>query len=407
MRNVAAQVEATVDATEKERQALRNHVASQPPLASPSPRAERTAEASGAPATAGTRSSSALPEGAAQLEEIEAFVNLGRWVWDVNTGAVTCSPQLIRIYGLASPDLMPSSHSFLLRTHQADRTRVRASIMRALSTFEPFQFQQRIVRMDNTIRVLRTRGTIEQGPDGKPSRILGFSQDVTDLHAADQRAQERLKHVARRTLDREEQDRRRAAKELRERVSEPLIALGKRLAGVNSAGRASEAGPAASKIDECIQLVNSVGASTLQLIGLLRPSVLEEHGLLAALRAEALRVGREAAIPVSVSGDDISPRLPIGVEAAFFRLAQEGLANAARHAGCTLIRVSLSGNNAHARLEIQDNGTGFDVASVTAGESSGTGGLAFMRERAEAVSATFRLSSQPGAGARIAVDYRG
>jgi hypothetical protein len=113
---VAAQVKATVDATEKERQALRNRAASPPPLTSPSPRAERTAEASGALAAAGTGSASALPEGAAQLEEIETFVNLGRWVWDVNTGAVTCSPQLIRIYGLASPDLMPSSHSFLLRT---------------------------------------------------------------------------------------------------------------------------------------------------------------------------------------------------------------------------------------------------------------------------------------------------
>jgi signal transduction histidine kinase len=407
MRNVAAHLEATVDATEQERQAQRNRAANPPHLTSSAQRVERTPEAVGARSAAGTESSSVLPESAAQLEEIEAFVNLGRWAWDVRTGAVTCSPQLIRIYGLASPDLLRGSESFLLRTHQADRTRVRASLMRALSTFEPFQFQQRVVRMDNSIRVLRTRGTVEQGADGKPSRILGISQDVTELHAADQRAQERLKHVIRRTLDREEQDRGRIAKELRERVSEPLVSLGKRLAGVNSAGPASEAGPVASQIEECVHLVNSVGATTLQLIGHLRPSVLDQHGLLAALRAEALRVGRQAAIPVSVSGDEISPRLPIGVETAFFRLAQEGLANAARHAGCTLIRVSLTGNGNHTRLEIQDNGTGFDVTAITAGGSAGTGGLTLMRERAEAVSATFRLSSQPGTGARITMDYRG
>jgi signal transduction histidine kinase len=396
-----------VDATEQESQAQRNRVGNQPLLTSSAQRVERTPEAGGTRAAAGTESSSMPPEGAAQLEEIEAFVNLGRWSWDVNTGAVTCSPQLLRIYGLASPELMTSSDSFLLRTQQADRTRVRASIMRALSTFEPFQFQQRVVRMDNSIRVLRTRGTIEQGADGKASRILGISQDVTELHAADQRAQEHLKHVVRRALDREEQDRGHVAKELRERVSEPLVSLGKRLAGVNSAGPASEAGPVASQIEECIHLVNTVGTATLQLIGHLRPSVLEAHGLLAALRTEALRIGRQAAIPVSVSGDEISPRLPIGVETAFFRLAQEGLANAARHAGCTLIRLSLSGNSAHARLEIQDNGTGFDANAITAGGSAGTSGLALMRERAEAVSATFRLSSQPGTGARITVDYRG
>src|ERR1043166_3972879 len=86
---------------------------------------------------------------AAQLEEIEALTLLGRWVWDVATGTITCSPQLIRLLGLASPDLMPTSDSFLLRVHQADRTRVRASIMRALATGEPFQFQHRIVRMDD------------------------------------------------------------------------------------------------------------------------------------------------------------------------------------------------------------------------------------------------------------------
>jgi two-component system, NarL family, sensor histidine kinase UhpB len=394
-----------VDATEQERQAQRNRAGNQTPLRSSSQSTE--VEPDGARIAAGTGPSSALPEGAAQLEEIEAFVNLGRWVWDVSTGAITCSPQLIRIYGLTSPDLISSSDSFLLRTHQADRTRARASIMRALSTFEPFQFQQRIVRLDNTMRVLRTRGSVESAGDGKPTRILGISQDVTDLHAADQRAQERLRHVARRTLDREEQDRGRIAKELRERVSEPLISLGKRLAGVNSAGPASEAGPVAAQIEECIHLVNTVVATTLHVIGHLRPSVLEEHGLLAALRAEALRVGRQAAIPVSLSGEEISPRLPIGVETAFFRLAQEGLANAARHAGCTLIRVALSGSNTHARLEIQDNGTGFDATAVTDKESAGTGGLTLMRERAEAVSATFRLSSQPGSGARITVDYRG
>jgi signal transduction histidine kinase len=110
---------------------------------------------------------------------------------------------------------------------------------------------------------------------------------------------------------------------------------------------------------------------------------------------------------VSVSGQEISPRLPAGTETALFRVAQEAIANAARHAGCTLIRVSLTGTAAHTRLEVQDNGSGFDVTAVAAGKTGEPRGIALMRERAEAVSASFRLSSQPGSGARITVDYRG
>jgi two-component system, NarL family, sensor histidine kinase UhpB len=394
-----------VDSTEQEHQAQWNRASGQPSPGTPALQTERTAEGIGARAASGVGSSGASET--SQLEEIEAFVNLGRWVWDVGTGSLTCSPQLVRIYGLASAALMPNSDSFLLRVHQADRTRVRASIMRALSTGEPFQFQHRVVRIDNEIRVLRTRGTIERGSDDKPARILGISQDVTELHAADIRAQERLKRVARRALDREEQDRNLITGDLRQRIAEPLIALGKKLAGINAAGPASEAGPASSQVDDYIRSVNTIGSSTLQIIGRLRPSALEEHGLLAALRAEALRVGRQAAIPVSVSGEEISPRLPIGVETALFRLAQEALENAAHHSGCTLIRILHTASQAHVRLEIMDNGSGFDAAPFSAREPSGTGGLDLMRERAEAMSATFRLSSQTGSGTRITVDYRG
>src|SRR5262249_39702937 len=153
-------------------------------------------------------------------------------------------------------------------------------------------------------------------------------------------------------------------KDLRERVTEPLISLGRRLAAINANGPASEAGPVAAQIEDCIRALKAAAATTLQVTGHLRPSVLEEHGLLAAVPAEALPVCRQAAIPVSVSGQEILPRLPSGVETALFRISQEAISNAARHAGCTLIRLSLTGTAEHARLEIHDNGSGFDVMTV-------------------------------------------
>jgi protein-histidine pros-kinase len=214
--------------------------------------------------------------------------------------------------------------------------------------------------------------------------------------------------MARRALDREEGDRSQVARDLRENVTEPLVALGRTLASANTAPGEPEAAPAAPlPIGDCIRTLSAAASATLQVIGRLRPSVLEDHGLLAALRAEAMRMGRQAAIPVSVSGHEISPRLPPGAETALFRIAQEAITNATRHAGATLIRVSLTGTATHTRLEIQDNGSGFDPATVADSDTANPHGITIMRERAEAISASFRLSSQPGTGAKITVDYRG
>jgi signal transduction histidine kinase len=342
------------------------------------------------------------------VEDIEAFVNVGRWTLDLLTGALLCSPQLIRIYGLASPSLMPNSDSFLLHTHPSDRMRVRAVVLRAQSTGEPFQFQQRIVRMDDAIRVLRTRGRIERGADGQPLCILGMSQDITEAVVGDEQARQRFRKVTRHSFDREEGDKRRIVTQLRERLAEPLVSLGRRLGALSAEIPALEGEHVATLLEAPTRDINTVATATLQLMGQLRPSVLEDNGLLAALKAEGLRVGRQAAIPVSVSGDEIVPRLPMSVETALFRIGQEALANAVRHSACTLIRVSLTGSAHHARLEIQDNGTGFNAASLAGNEPGGSAsGLDLMRERAEAVCATFRLSSQLGGGARLTVEYRG
>jgi two-component system sensor histidine kinase UhpB len=355
------------------------------------------------PAAPAALATAPVPD-AGYLDEIESFVNLGRWEWTVATGALSCSQQLLRIYGVASQDMMPTATSFLLHTHPSDRMRVRASIMRAVQTSSPFQFQQRIVRPGtHEERVLRTRGRAETDEAGKPVRILGVSQDITDAHVAERQAQDRLKRAARSTLDREEQDRSRIALRIREDVAEPLLALGRKLAAASGPTADTEAAPL--DLAECISTATAVGTNTLRIIGSLQPAFMEQHGLLAALRSEALRIGRVAAIPVNVSGEEVSPRLPLGVESALFRVAQEALLNASRHSGCTLIAVSLTRSAGKVRLEVRDNGCGMDANATAADRSPEKRGLTLMRERAEAISATFRLSSRPGAGTRVIVEY--
>ncbi|HWQ15367.1 MAG TPA: ATP-binding protein [Roseiflexaceae bacterium] len=133
----------------------------------------------------------------------------------------------------------------------------------------------------------------------------------------------------------------------------------------------------------------------------LRPAALGEQDLASALRDHATMFERRTGIGVAVlveSGGDV----PRPVEQALFRIAQEALANVARHAHAQRVRVQLRAGPP-ARLEIADDGRGF-TASVGGAERFG---LVSMRERAAAIGARLEINSAPGQGTSIAVEWPG
>jgi signal transduction histidine kinase len=121
----------------------------------------------------------------------------------------------------------------------------------------------------------------------------------------------------------------------------------------------------------------------------------ELDGLADALRRYALFAGRAYGIEIRLNASEV-PGLEPRVQAAAFRVGQEALTNALRHAAATEISVSLTSRSRRVILEVSDNGTGFDP-----GLASGGLGLASMRERAAAVGGVLRVTSAPGAGTRV------
>ena len=106
---------------------------------------------------------------------------------------------------------------------------------------------------------------------------------------------------------------------------------------------------------------------------------------------------------MSVTGTPSEERLPPDVESLLFRIAQEAVTNAAKHARTTSMEIELKRTAGHTRLTIQDRGIGFDSAQIGMDGRSGLG-LLTMRERAEFVGGRFSLSSSPGRGTRISVE---
>ncbi|HEV3464484.1 MAG TPA: SpoIIE family protein phosphatase [Actinomycetota bacterium] len=117
-----------------------------------------------------------------QLAEAQAVARLGSFEWALASGQVTWSPELCRILGLEPDACRGTLDGLLQRIHPDDRPEVAATLRRAATEGTPFQMQARILRPTGESRVLSSWGNVTRDEQGRPSRMLGVCQDVTDWH---------------------------------------------------------------------------------------------------------------------------------------------------------------------------------------------------------------------------------
>jgi signal transduction histidine kinase len=132
----------------------------------------------------------------------------------------------------------------------------------------------------------------------------------------------------------------------------------------------------------------------------LRPPVLEERGLVAALRDTLSRFEADNGVHTEFSGR-VPKALPEDLETLAYRVVQEALSNAGKHADATSVVVSVGSEGSQLRIEVQDDGRGFDSGHTREFLRQGRVGLASMRERVELASGTFVVRSSPGRGTSI------
>lgn len=116
-----------------------------------------------------------------QLAEAQEIAHVGSWEWDIAANGMTWSDELYGIYGLEPRQLAATYEGFLERVHPDDRALVKEAIDRALQDGKPFGFEHRIVRPDGTVRALTARGRATVDKQGKPTRMAGTGEDITEL----------------------------------------------------------------------------------------------------------------------------------------------------------------------------------------------------------------------------------
>ena len=155
----------------------------------------------------------------------------------------------------------------------------------------------------------------------------------------------------------------------------------------------------ATLVEETIESIRDVMAE-------LRPAVLDDFGLAAGLRWYADKFTKRTGVPTAVIEQGLSRRLALAAEGAFFRIAQEALANTAKHAEARNAVVSLATMDESVRLVVEDDGRGFDPNTTRQPVREHGWGLMIMRERAAAVGAQLTVRSEPGSGTHVVVTLK-
>lgn len=259
--------------------------------------------------------------------------------------------------------------------------------------------------IDFTLQPLR-------GDDGEVRWLVASAVDIGQrkqaeaaLHEHERRLSEaalRQRRLARRLAEVQEAEQRRISAELHDRIGQDLAALGLNL-GLIASPRLDRA-MIEARVHDSRQLLERASAVLRDLIAELRPVALDEYGLLAGLRALGEDVERRSGLRVSIHGVEPAPRLPEEVETALFRIAQEALTNAVKHAGASTVQLSLDAGGSGVRLRIADDGCGFDPALRAPGPRRHWG-LEVMRDRAESVGARMVVDAAPGRGTCIVVAW--
>ena len=232
------------------------------------------------------------------------------------------------------------------------------------------------------------------------------ARDVTERNKNRDRlieAHRQLRIVRARISRLEEDARRNLAQELHDRVGQMLTALGINLSILRSKLASGIEAPVAQRFDDSLDQVAEIAKRVRDVMSELRPSVLDDYGLLPALLDYAGHFSQRTGIEVVFSGQDSLKRLDSDVETGLFRIVQEALTNVAKHARAGKAIIGIE-NGEGLRITVGDDGAGFDSAG--GGDAGGTAhwGISIMRERAAAIGGSLTVESEPGKGTRIMVE---
>src|SRR5579863_2302996 len=228
-------------------------------------------------------------------------------------------------------------------------------------------------------------------------RTLGLETELQKRYEEGAEARRELTDLSARLVSAQEEERRAISRELHDEVGQSLSAL------LMEAGNAAASVPRDSaEVRRHVESIKKLAEASVNVIRnmtlLLRPSMLDDFGLVPALEWQAREVSKRTGLRVHVAAEETAGELPEELRTCIYRVVQEALHNCARHSQARSVKVIVEQEALRILLTVEDDGHGFDARRVRGL------GLVGMEERVNHLGGSFAVRSQPGAGTKVAVE---
>ncbi|MGD0765466.1 MAG: PAS domain S-box protein [Dehalococcoidia bacterium] len=264
-------------------------------------------------------------------------------------------------------------------------------------------YELRLTKRDGTEAIVEmTPSAIIR--DEKPVGVQVILRDVTEQR----RMQENMRFYLSQVLKAQESERLRIARELHDDTAQALVGLSRRLDMLASGEETSMPPDTLKKLDELREQTDAILASVRRFSQDLRPPVLDDLGLLPALKWLAVALEEQDRISSNIRLLGDQRRLPRDVELTLFRIAQEALSNVRKHSRASAVELTLDFRDSIISMTVADNGKGFSVPQTTSDLAAlGKLGVIGMQERARLLGGSLTVESKPDEGTRIVVSAPG
>ncbi len=270
-------------------------------------------------------------------------------------------------------------------------SQLNAAKLRVATTFSSFR-QRLMITIGLTIALGLVLAALTT------SRILRLESESANRYREIALARAELQQLSARLLEAQENERRSISRELHDEVGQALTGILLEMANLSTRIRSGDLDSVATKADEVKKLIEDSLGTVRNMALLLRPSMLDDLGLVPALQWQAREVSKRTGIRVRVQAEGVSEELPEEHKTCIYRVVQEALHNAVQHAGAKIVKVSVQQDAGRIRLEIEDDGRGFNAR-----EERGMG-LLGIQERVGHLGGAFQVESSPGRGTLLAIE---
>ncbi|MCL4501238.1 MAG: PAS domain-containing protein [Deltaproteobacteria bacterium] len=285
-----------------------------------------------------------------------------------------------------------------------DLPQFREAFRQGLKDAKSYVREYRIRRKDDEILWIQERGQIICNAEGWVDYVSGVVFDVSESQRAKMallESEQRLRFLTSQLLTAQEQERKRISMELHDELGQSLTVMKLQVRAIESALRDDQPDLKQACL-ELRQYVDAVIENVRRLSRDLSPSILEDLGLLSALKYLLEGLGKHLTVKPSLEVEDLNSLFPADAQIIIYRIFQECLHNIAKHAGACQVAVKVQRDGQAVTFSLEDDGTGFEMDKVMNRSASERGlGLAALNERTRILGGSCTVSSRRGKGTKV------